>query len=120
LSRLAAVVAFLAGPSLVLARADETAGNPERGRQILDELNPRCTVCHSIAGKGNPKGPLDDVGRRWKTDELKQWLQTPAEMAKKHGKTRKPPMLPYPELADDELADVVAYLASLKNPESAP
>ena len=24
----------------------------------------KCSVCHSIAGKGNAKGPLDDVGSR--------------------------------------------------------
>lgn len=87
-----------------------------KGKQILGELTPRCTVCHTIEGKGNPKGPLDDVGSRWKPEELKLWLTKPAEMAKKHDKTRKPPMVPFPELEGEELDAVVAYLASLKKP----
>ena len=87
-----------------------------QGKQLIGELNPRCTICHSIAGKGNPKGSLDDVGTRWKAEELKAWLRTPAEMARKHGKTRTPAMKPYPELEEAELDAVVAYLGSLKKP----
>ena len=32
----------------------------ERGMKVYADQ--KCSVCHSIAGKGNPKGPLDDVG----------------------------------------------------------
>jgi mono/diheme cytochrome c family protein len=108
---------------LAVARAAFADEDPRvaQGKQLFGELNPRCTVCHSIEGKGNPKGAaLDDVGTRWKVEELKSWLRSPAEMAKKHGKTRKPAMLPYPELEDDELDALVAYLASLKKPSTGP
>jgi len=86
----------------------------ERGKELFGEANPRCTVCHSVGGKGNPQGlSLDGVGKRLRRDEIKAWIKTPVEMAKKRGTTRKPAMLPYPEFSDEELDAMVAYLASL-------
>jgi hypothetical protein len=52
----------------------------------------KCSVCHSIAGKGNPKGSLDDVGSRLTADEIRQWIVNPAEMTKKTKAERKRPM----------------------------
>lgn len=94
--------------------------DPGRGQELFGEANPRCTVCHSVAGKGNIQGqPLDGVGSRLSRDEIRAWIRTPAEMAKKRGTTRKPAMLPYPEFSDDELEALVDYLASLgPRPES--
>jgi mono/diheme cytochrome c family protein len=90
------------------------AGDAEGGRQLISEANPRCVACHLIEGKGNPQGlPLDGVGKRLSPDEIKAWIRTPVEMAKKRGTTRKPAMLPYPEFSDEELDAMVAYLASL-------
>ena len=86
----------------------------EKGKELFGEANPRCTVCHSVGGKGNPQGlSLDGVGKRLHRDEIKAWIKTPVEMAKKRGTTRKPAMLPYPEFSDEELDAMVAYLASL-------
>ena len=100
-----------------VAAASEQDPRLARGEQLFGETNPRCSVCHSIEGRGNPKGPLDDVGSRWRAEEIEAWLRTPAEMAAKHGKVRKPAMVPYPELSDEELDDLAAYLASLKRPQ---
>jgi mono/diheme cytochrome c family protein len=92
-----------------------------RGAALLGEANPRCTVCHSLAGKGNPRGlPLDGVGRRLSREEIVAWIRTPSEMAKKRGSTRKPAMVPYPEFSDEELDALVAYLASLDAGATAP
>ena len=72
-------------------------------------------MCHSAAGKGNPQGPpLDGVGGRLSREEIKAWIRTPVEMAKKRGTTRKPAMVPYPEFSDEELDALVAYLASFE------
>jgi cytochrome c1 len=73
-------------------------------------------VCHRAAGGGRPQEtPLDGVGRRPSRDEIKAWIRSPAEMAKKRGTTpRKTAMLPCPEFSDEELDALVAYLASLK------
>jgi len=96
-------------------KAAETTAPEEKpaGAQLVAEANPRCTICHAIGGKGNPLGPLDRVGARYTRDEIKAWIRTPAEMAKKHGRTRKPAMVAFPEFSEEELDAIAAYLASL-------
>lgn len=42
------------------------------GRSVFDEQ--RCARCHSIAGKGNPRSPLDGVGGRLSREEIRQWI----------------------------------------------
>ena len=43
----------------------------------------KCTMCHSVAGKGNPKGALDGVGSKRKADEIRQWILDPDTMRDK-------------------------------------
>ena len=84
----------------------------ERGMKVYAEQ--KCSVCHSIDGKGNAKGPLDSVGLKLSADEIREWLVHPAEMTKKTKAERKPPMRAYPKLAKEDLDAVVAYMQSLK------
>lgn len=84
----------------------------ERGLKVYADQ--KCSACHSIAGKGNQKGALDDAGSRLTTDEIRAWIVNPADMMKKTKAERKPPMRAYPNLAKEDLDAVVAYLASLK------
>ena len=84
----------------------------ERGIKVYADQ--KCSACHSIAGKGNQKGALDDVGSRLTADEIRMWIVSPAEMTKKTKAERKPPMRAYPNLAKEDLDAVVAYMASLK------
>jgi len=75
----------------------------------------KCSICHSIGGKGNAKGILDDVGSKLKADEIHQWIVDPAGMTAKTKAPRKPPMpAKYSALPKDDLDALVAYLASLK------
>ena len=74
----------------------------------------KCTMCHSVAGKGNAKGPLDGVGSKYTADEIRDWLLKPTEMAAKHKATRKPMKQPYTKLAKEDLDALVAYVQSLK------
>jgi mono/diheme cytochrome c family protein len=74
----------------------------------------KCSMCHSVAGKGNAKGPLDGVGSKYKAEEIREWLVNPAEMAKKTGATRKPMKKSYASLPKEELDALVAYMSSLK------
>jgi mono/diheme cytochrome c family protein len=76
----------------------------------------KCGMCHSIAGKGNAKGALDDVGRRLSADDIRQWLTAPKEMAAKHKAERKPPMKSFASLPKGDLDALVAYLLTLKGP----
>ena len=84
----------------------------DRGMKVY--VDQKCATCHAIAGKGNAKGMLDDVGSRLTADEIRAWIVTPAEMMKKTKAERKPPMRAYPNLAKNDLDAVVAYLVSLK------
>lgn len=84
----------------------------ERGMKVYADQ--KCVACHAIAGKGNAKGALDDVGSRLKADEIRTWIVNPAEMTKKANAERKPPMRAYPNLPKEDLDALVAYMASLK------
>ena len=75
----------------------------------------KCAMCHSIAGKGNAKGPLDDVGRL-SDEDLRQWMIAPRVMAEKTKSTRKPLMPEYTKLSKEDLDAVIAYLRTLKKP----
>jgi mono/diheme cytochrome c family protein len=74
----------------------------------------KCSVCHAIAGKGNAKGPLDNVGAKLSDEEIRQWLIAPRVMAEKTKSTRKPLMPEYTKLSKDDLESLVAYLKTLK------
>ena len=84
----------------------------ERGMKAYTEQ--KCSICHSVAGKGNPKGALDDVGSKLMPEEIRAWLVNPAEMIKKTKADRKPPMRAYANLSKEDLDGLVAYISSLK------
>ena len=73
----------------------------------------KCSLCHSIAGKGNAKGSLDDVGSKLKADEIRQWIVDAKGMTAKTKATRKPEMKQY-TLVKDDVDALVAYLSTLK------
>ena len=115
-SRLAFVlVPAIAAGSLVLA---QDAAQIEKGKSVLAAANPKCSMCHSIAGQGNAKHPLDGVGAKLSADDMKAWLRTPKEMAAKAKSTGQPPMMAYAKekISDQDLDSLVAYLLSLKTP----
>ena len=74
----------------------------------------KCSLCHSVAGKGNPKGALDDVGSKLKADEIRAWIVDAKTMTAKTGATRKPEMKSYASLPKDDVDNLVAYLQTLK------
>jgi mono/diheme cytochrome c family protein len=74
----------------------------------------KCSMCHSIEGKGQAKGPLDDIGGKLKADDIREWIVNPAKMTKEHNATRKPAMKAYANLPKEDLEALVAYMTSLK------
>ena len=74
----------------------------------------KCSVCHSVEGKGNAKGPLDAVGLKFTAAELHQWLDDPAAMSAKVKATRKPPMKSYKSLSQADKDALVAWMQTLK------
>ena len=97
--------------SLAVPAAAQNAANLEKGKQVYAAQ--KCQVCHSVAGVGNKKGVLDDVGSRLKEDEIRQWIVAAPDMAAKTKAERKPPMKAY-ALPKEDLDALVAYLGSLK------
>ena len=94
-----------------LARA--ASAQDAKGAKVYADQ--KCSICHSIAGKGNAKGPLDEVGSKLSTADIHEWIVDPAAAATKHKATRKPAMpAKYASLPKDDLDALVAYLASLK------
>jgi mono/diheme cytochrome c family protein len=73
----------------------------------------KCSVCHAIGGKGNAKGPLDDVGSKLTADQIRAWITDAPAMTAKTKATRKPEMKAY-TLAKDEIDGLVAYLSAMK------
>jgi mono/diheme cytochrome c family protein len=73
----------------------------------------KCSMCHSVAGKGNAKGPLDDVGSKLKADEIRAWITDAKGMTAKTGAPRKPEMKAY-ALPKEDVDNLVAYLQTLK------
>jgi len=83
----------------------------KKGMQVF--ATQKCSQCHSIAGKGNAKGKMDDVGSKLTPDEMREWITDPVGMAAKNKKDRKPPMKKK-AISSDDVDALVAYLSTLK------
>jgi mono/diheme cytochrome c family protein len=88
------------------------AQNVAHGKQVYTDT--KCSVCHSIDGQGNKKGPLDDVGSRLSGADIRSWIVSATDMAAKAKADRKPPMKAYTDLSKMDVDDLVAYLQTLK------
>jgi mono/diheme cytochrome c family protein len=97
----------------VAAVASAAAQDAAHGEKVYAAQ--KCSVCHSIAGKGNAKGSLDGVGGKMSADDIRSWIVDPAAMTTKAKATRKPPMPgKYKSLPKEDIDGLVAYMASLK------
>lgn len=75
----------------------------------------KCQMCHAIAGKGSKANPLDGVGTKLSSDDIRQWITHPKDAATKAKSTKKPPMPnKYSKLPAADLDALVAYMQSLK------
>ncbi len=84
----------------------------EKGMKVYTEQ--KCSLCHSIAGKGNVKGSLDGVATKLKEAEIREWIVDPKGMTTKMKAERKPAMKAYPNLAKEDVDALVAYMMTLK------
>ena len=84
----------------------------QNGRRIY--LQQDCSQCHSIAGDGNPRIPLDGVGATYTADELRnriigadtlKGIMPEGVRKKKRG---------YAELPNGDLNTLVIYMQSLR------
>ena len=88
-----------------LRQADaQDAALLQRGRELYAAK--KCAICHALEGKGGRvAGPLDDVGKRWKQDELFAFLKAPTKL---HPRSAMPPT----RGTDDEIATITALMMS--------
>jgi len=101
---------ILVGIAASLPAAGQDA---KRGQEVYTAQ--KCSVCHSVAGKGGKASPLDGVGAKLSADDIKQWITHPKEAAAKANSTKKPPMpAKYGTLPPADIDALVAYMASLK------
>lgn len=105
-SLILAVAALVVGANVASAQ-DKVA----RGAAVYTEQ--KCQLCHSVAGKGNAKGALDEVGSKLSAADLKAWIVDAKGMTAKTKATRKPDMKSYSLPAEDVDA-LVAYMLTLK------
>jgi mono/diheme cytochrome c family protein len=103
---ISAVVLLLLGATGIASAQDSAAG----AKVFADQ---KCSLCHSIAGKGNTKGPLDDVGSKDSAADIRAWIEDAPGMTTKTSATRKPVMKAY-SLPKSEVDALVAYLSGLK------
>jgi mono/diheme cytochrome c family protein len=96
----------------LIATAASAQSAVEKGKAVYTAQ--KCSICHSIGGVGNKKGPLDDVGAKLSGNDIRSWITSAPEMATKAKAERKPPMKAYATLAKDDLDALVAYLQTLK------
>lgn len=102
LFRPAMVLFGVLGPAAAVADVTTAV---EGGRRVYDREG--CAMCHSIAGKGSRRVPLDGVGGRLGVDEIRKWIVSPQEM--KPGVKKEP----Y-RLGGRDLEMLIEYLAGLK------
>ena len=94
-----------------LVAATASAQDVARGEKVY--VAQKCSVCHSVAGKGNQKGPLDGVGTKLSADDIRAWIVDAKGMTAKTKSTRKPDMRTY-SLPKEDLDGLVAYLSAMK------
>jgi mono/diheme cytochrome c family protein len=96
-------------------RQESLVLDPERieaGLQVYKQQS--CARCHSIAGIGNPRIPLDDVGARRTAEELSDWIigaeALQGELPERVFKLKQA----YRELSGEDHDALVIYMQSLR------
>jgi mono/diheme cytochrome c family protein len=94
---------MLAGFVLIGATTTAAAQSVEAGKMVYTAQ--KCNICHSVAGVGNKKGPLDGVGKKLSADEIRNWIVDAPGMTAKMKAFK---------LSKEDTDALVAYMQSLK------
>ncbi|MGZ8921004.1 MAG: c-type cytochrome [Limisphaerales bacterium] len=124
---LAFLFATRQNPEILAERADPPAAHPTvpvaehqpiallQGVKIFEEQ--RCSLCHSIAGVGSRRSPLDGVGDRRQASELRDWITGSGSATNGLAPSTIKRKQRYHEISPTEMEALVQYLASLKTSE---
>lgn len=85
---------------------------PSPGLAVFEEQ--KCAICHSLAGKGNPRYPLDGIGSRMIAAELEQWITATGPAQEKLSRVVVRRKERYRMLPPRDMTALVEYLTSLK------
>jgi hypothetical protein len=88
------------------------AADSIRGRMVFDSAG--CTRCHSVAGVGSPRYPLDGVGARRSEAELRAWTQGADALADSLPPSALRSKQAYREMKPADLDALIAFLRSLR------
>lgn len=100
------------------APATAPSGVAEAGRAVFEAQG--CAMCHAVAGKGNPRSPLDGVGARHDAAVLRDWTLATGSAEAALSTRAKVVKEDYRELPLAELDALIAYLQSLRLPPHDP
>lgn len=102
------LVAVMIAAGTSLAGAPQSAGNAVAGEQVYARAVPKCSLCHKIGDRGGKLGPdLSAIGTKRDAAWLFKYLPNPQVFDPKN---KMPPVT----VKGQDLADLVAYLRSLK------
>ena len=104
-------------PALPTARPDydaETQTLLATGRRVFEAQG--CMACHAVAGKGNPRSPLDGIGERRTAEAIRQWIIAPADLKDQLPAWAFQAKQAYRNLPAEDLTALVAYLQNLPPP----
>ena len=107
---LRAVISFAI---LSLAGAASAAAQDAKAKGETVFVAQKCALCHSVAGKGNPKGLMEEAVGKLSADEIRAWITDAKGMTAKTKATRKPAMKEF-TLPKEDVDALVAYLSALK------
>ncbi len=82
----------------------------QRGKEIFVKYG--CLSCHSIGGKGNPKNPLDGVGKSFNEDILEKLIVGDDSIEENIPKRAFKQQ--YKQLLPNELKALIEYMKSLR------
>ena len=85
----------------------------EAGRKVY--AREKCATCHQIAGHGNSRFPLDGVGKKLTSDQIRRWMTDTVKM--EDALPRMPAVRMSARqyrLSTPDLDALVAYLGSLR------
>jgi mono/diheme cytochrome c family protein len=106
--RLLALVVIAGLGAVASASAEDAAAH---GEKVFAAQ--KCSLCHSIGGKGNPKGPLDEAVAKLSAAEIRAWITDAKGMTAKTNAARKPAMKEF-TLPKEDVDGLVAYLMATK------
>lgn len=89
-----------------------TVAQIAQGRSVFEQQ--KCSTCHSIAGAGNGRYPLDGVAEALTGEELRRWTTGTGVAATELSAGVKRRKQRFQSLAEDDMAALVAYLSTLK------